>query len=215
MKVVHNHIYLKKERIIFCCLPKVANTSIKFAISEAKKLKKHPVNIHQHPYFQNRTLHSLAAIHSLRQKVPDLLMIAIVRNPFARLASCWRSKMWKSPLRMPELNVPLRCSFEKFAKAVCKQKDINSNMHYRSQHFGMFFKDKFLPTHWYRLENLTPAWKEIQSLSASRGLILPDIKHTNRSGVKNWRNHYTQEIYQSVRKRFQRDLNLFYPIAFC
>ena len=97
-------------------------------------------------------------------------------------------------------------SFEEFIKVVCEQDDQEMNIHYRPQSSLTHYRDQPVFDHLCKLERLDEDWRDVQHNILARGLApLPDLEKRN-STKSEWRNLYTDELFDLVRYRYAEDV---------
>ena len=146
-------------------------------------------------------------INDALQQYPKFEYVALARNPFDRLVSCWGDKIanevnnttWAKRYSQP---VPVKhgASFEEFARLVWRQPDDHSDRHYRSQTAQLTLDGKFLPTKIVKLEELD---------LVPEGCLLRQLPHEHKSERRDWRFYYTDDLHDLVARRYQEDLKQF------
>ena len=91
---------LPKHKLIYVAVPKVASTRIKMTLARvegrfSRSLKSGPRSRYRGPYgLRNITVGSFFRLATS----PDTLRFSFVRNPYARVVSCWAQKFGGKPL---------------------------------------------------------------------------------------------------------------------
>jgi hypothetical protein len=144
-------------------------------------------------------------------------VFTFVRNPFDRLASCYKDKFsGASPHYFRAFNArrwPFRQivfgeneSFDAFVKKVCAIPDHKSDIHFVSQHALLSDSGKILPDSIYQFENLSTIYPKLQE---KYGLL--ELPHKNNKNSRNWRSLYDEELISAVRERYREDFEMWYP----
>jgi len=203
-----NNIILPEHKLAFMLIPKCANTSIKYAILDALGINTKE-NIH------NPKLFKYADRCFIKSK-KDWLKIAIVRNPYDRLLSCWRSKIWE-PRRLHSGFTKYKVfyhkmPFEKFIDRVIELPDCIADQHFRMQSLELLSGGKLVPNLIGRMENLDNDWSKIQNAVFEHcKLKLPVLKLINATDKNN--NPYTRELKMRVYDKYATDFIEFGYVA--
>ena len=144
---------------------------------------------------------------------PDIPKLVLVRNPYARLVSCWADKIMSNNEYGTRYNMPQRCrklrmdmSFPDFVTKVVGIKEKDSDKHFRSQHKHI----SKLEIDWddlmiYRLEEELPYFIE----TARAHIPNFEMGHVNKSSHKPWQEYYNSRLTGLVYERYKRDFELF------
>lgn len=139
-------------------------------------------------------------------------IFTIVRNPLARLYSCYSDKIVShkekgipSPLAYWGLHNDI--SFENFVRQIAEIPDIESNTHFRSIHPFLTYKGNLIPHTICKLENLENDWLTVQK-NILNFPSLPKINQTNITGKPLYINAYNRELAEITYERFQTDIEL-------
>ncbi len=159
-------------------------------------------------------------------RYPDYKRFAIVRNPWARILSCYRDKVYWQRLESGEIirrqkifagfaryNRLLRrelfhpnMTFDEFVRIVARIPDVFSDRHFRSQH-KEFCQSNGTPfvEHLIRME----AYQEqMQSFLSSVGADGFDIKHEHKTRKSKRSEQFDDELAGIVARRYRRDIEL-------
>ena len=124
-----NNIVFPDYKLAFMCIAKNANSSVKRALMVALGIPEQ-VNVHDPRLF----LYTQKAWIDAQQ---DWLKVAVIRNPYDRIASCWRQKvMHKEKLHSGFTKfkeIYWKQPFNEFIEAVSNMPDWKSDQHFRSQ----------------------------------------------------------------------------------
>lgn len=223
---------LPEQRIIHLCVPKNASSRIKMALSsllgrtvksewEANKRKlsglKSPKRV------------GLSVFHRLATD-PETLRFAFVRNPYARLVSCWLNKFcdvrliaanpsvrsylaWRqhNDLSLPE-GPTSTLSFEQFIHLVTMtaKERVDAHWHLQADLLNMPGIDLNLIG---RVEFFARDFMRVlDHAQASDALRIDAVKPINQSGNGDWAHYYTSELAERVYKAYEIDFDRFeYP----
>jgi hypothetical protein len=130
-----------------------------------------------------------------------------VRNPWARLVSCWLSKFKHYPSHPTKPGVRHRSlyremPFEEFALFVCSVPDAKADVHFKSQH--CFLPEEVIYTGFEE----TFLW-DFDMIRDIIGLPLLPVPNSNRSGTGDWTAYYTDELAEKVGERYKEDIKQF------
>jgi len=126
-----------------------------------------------------------------------------VRNPFDRLASCYRHVIQKGALKNiqddPKLHREM--SFEKFIDVISEIELENMDIHFRPQY--TFIPEK--PDYVGKFENIQEDFKHI----CEKIGINVELLHENKTNKTIFRDYYTPKIIEKVLKLYEKDFELF------
>lgn len=194
---MNRHKILVCKDIGFAIIPKCGGTSIKFAARKALGFD-YSYNVHVDPRLE----------YVGWSDPKKLTRIAFVRNPLARLVSCYIEKVLcktnsKARDRFKKMGFNNSMSFDEFMSRVYKT-------YHRDAH--LIQQALFIPPQCelYRLEDIHIIWPRLMQ----RFKYLPMIEHHNKSGGENINDYHnartialTRAIYQSDFKLWLRTLN--------
>ena len=207
-----DNILLYEWRAVYISIPKVASTSIRTALARMLGHKKEEC-VHFEVNFPK------VAKKDIKLNFPDYFVFTFVRNPWDRLLSCFLDKIdprkdggtyrngveynfWKYGDTFHS-----SMSFNDFIKATCAIPDEEADIHFGSQY--QHFVDsngEMLPDFVGRFESLWDDWGMIRKKLKMPRLKLPHRKKTKH---QHYSDYYTSETCELVRKRFEKDINLF------
>lgn len=174
--VVHDN-----ERV-FAPVSKNANTSIKQAIQSATEKK------------------DFVPKDDIIRKYGNYEVVAVVRNPFDRLVSCFTFFQKVQPHYNRQYEFPTIDSFEEFVKAVHDWPDETSNKHFRSQ-FNLLSQDGyFLPDSLIDFRDV----ERIREFFPIKGL-----ENKKKQDRLHYSSFYTPVTRKLVEERFRVDLDYF------
>jgi hypothetical protein len=188
---------------VWLLVPKAGNSSIKKALCRALGLDEYPDALHRHWNYLSPS--------EIVNVDPALPRIAVVRNPYDRLASCWWQKLHRGGAsRLPSMGFRRGMMFREFLEVAAAFADDEADQHFRAQAYGMTCDGRFLPNFVARLETLTDDWDELRS---EFFLDLPDLSRENRSDPPDVQ---TPETRAMIAERWRADFRLLgYPEATC
>ena len=205
-----NNIILPDLKLAFMCIPKNANTSLKRALITALGItgveNPHDPTVFVYTnkqYIKNRIVND------------GWLAVGIKRNPYDRIASCWRQKV----LRPEGLHrgfkkyyndgIVWKQSFNDFVTAVSGIPDWKADQHFRSQYWDLCIGMVPIPQILLPIETLQEEWPVAQGRIFDHcGLEMPSLlKSKNATDKSN--QPYTKNIRQMVRKRYSIDFGVF------
>jgi len=200
---VNNYCIISNHKFAFCCIPKVANSSVRAALLMAQ-------GEYDSPKFSHT--HNALGVTSNRDVVAELdhswTICAIVRNPFARLVSCYADKICSDKIYSQNF---LQCGMEKnmkfkfFVERVCQNP--YGNHHFSPQADVLYVGGRLLPHFVGRFESLEDDWEHIRSMTT---LPLPRLPHLNACRYsKPYNEYFSPETVRMVEQTFARDLALF------
>lgn len=179
------------ERIVYMGVCKAANTSIKTALLEGREADPH------------RAFRSCSAVEALELRGLGYRVFSVVRNPIARLRSCWADKVvggFRPFLRDHGIEA---CGFDEFVARVADIPDCEANQHFRSMAFDLCVGDEVVPR-WWRLED--DPWRQVSKYIR----INLDVQRLNVSTDVPAVSQATERL---IRKRYARDFRLFYDAS--
>ncbi|SVA56043.1 uncharacterized protein METZ01_LOCUS108897 [marine metagenome] len=193
-----DYIILDDKKVIFASVAKSACTSIKTSITEEPP--KSPT-IHKHiREFSHKRIprgkHSYFAF-------------TYVRNPYERLASCYRSKFNledKSKFLYSHYlfgYMDNNDTFEEFVRKVSKIPDFMCDRHFKSQH-SIIFSSGAKVDYVGKVEDLPSDFEEIRQRYG-----FSELKVLNKSQGKSSEMLLTDEIRELIYNRFKKDFETF------
>ncbi len=150
-------------------------------------------------------------------KYQDYYKFTFVRNPFARLVSCYVNKLITDKKRLGKemrylyfenylfgyLNIDH--GFSNWAKRVCRIPDKFADRHFVLQSFLIHDKEGHeLVDEVFRFENLAADFEVIRAK-----YDLEPLPHYNKTNRGNWMDYYDEETARRVYQRYRRDIEEF------
>jgi hypothetical protein len=189
-----NNIVLHDHKLVFMCIPKAANTSIKNAIQKSLGMKGDPNQLGKFDIWDKYQIHS-----------SDYFSIAFVRNPIDRLVSCYKDKVIRKHFPAFEKHgIDHGMDFESFVEIVVSTPDIKADQHFRSQAHELLIDDEIVPDYIGNVENIYNDWQTVKTLCPT--LNLPDLPFDNVSGFDI---SIDDTIKDKIYKRYKRDFEIF------
>ena len=145
----------------------------------------------------------------------EYFIVTIVRNPLARLFSCYLSKVINTRAKgkkniLAFYGVHLDMSFEDFVHQVADTPDLHSNSHFRSMHPFLMHKGEIIPHKILRLEQIDTQWSEIQDrLPGLSALPKKNVSPQMDSKKNPLHIAYTRELAEIAYKRYFDDIHTF------
>lgn len=210
------HVILHQYKVIYFDTPKVACSSIRYALADLLEIKVAPqVGIHAKdslPHVDKKTLFD---------EYQDYFKFSFVRNPWDRLLSCYSEKIRDDKLNNNNFTNGVAnsigkhgvfrsgMSFEDFVDALNTIPDHKADPHFRSQYAllsnkaGELFLD-FIG----RFENLEEDFDKVCNLA---GMSKTNLPHKNKSPMKkaNYVDYYTEKTRDFVFQRYAKDIEVF------
>lgn len=150
--------------------------------------------------------------HVDHQQIAELaqqyFVFAVVRNPYARIVSCYKNKVLQSRERdrkgiLERYGLDMNASLEEFVDFVAEVPDRYADRHFRSQSWFLTWQGKLLPTYVAKLENIDHDWQEIYRHSG--------IEAPPRKNVSEGRNDVDLSpiLKERIYQRYEQDFVLF------
>jgi len=218
------------NKAIYYPVAKVANSSLKALSAEIisgdvpESLKKRngwkPYSIFRH-YDGKRFLRksNLLMPASRAVRLQGYWSYGFVRNPWDRLVSCYKDKINNDKSDSAYVNGVYQgfvrygdlfhrdMSFPEFAAAVCSISDKDSNHHFKSQYEFFYVGNKMKVDFVGKFENLSSDFEFVKGVCGyPEGLSLP---HHMKTDGGSYKDYYSEELVELVRKRYYMDVNLF------
>jgi hypothetical protein len=208
----YKNVLIEAHRLIYFELPKNACTSMKTQFAEVLQLPKHkdfPRYIHRH----ERYVFPLAAEKEILTTYKDYLRFAIIRNPWERLVSCYKDKIFYKDednayfiKTNPQFSRGM--SFADFVDLVASIPDHLADFHFCSQLALLTdFAGNFMCNYLANLDNLNIHFDKIKTAT---GVPFETIPHRlNTTKKSSYEDYYTPELVEKVRQRYHWDIEFF------
>jgi len=197
-----NNIILPEYKLAIMCVPKNANTALKWSLIRTFDLsandKPHSPDLFQY----------VSKEYILDQK--SWMKFAVIRHPVNRVVSCWKEKVTNREELFSGFKkhkgIKLNQSFEQFVDIICKIPDKKADLHFRSQYWHLFADDTFVPNFWADIKKLSQRWNEIKDrIKDFCGLELSDLTWENTTDyIKEWPN-IDSETLNKIKERYYLD----------
>lgn len=149
----------------------------------------------------------LRRVEDLNGMIP--FRFAIVRNPYARMLSCYLSKFIGRP--KPNLGKRLgtetALTFPDFVARVCRQTPLEMDPHWRVQYFNIYC-DRLSYDRFVKFENYEDEFNELMLRFFGRTGIHSVRKGAARAELK-LADYYTAELAQTVGQKYALDFETF------
>ena len=193
-----DYIILDEKEVVFASVAKSACSSIKTSIYGSPP---EGIQIHQHT--------SHLSHRRIPQKKTSYFSFAIVRDPYERLASCYRAKFNKVDESKFMFSNYLfgflknDDSFEEFVRKVSKIPDILCDRHYKAQNKIVFASGKMMDFIG-KFENLPSDFEEIRER-----YDFAELPMLNKSSGRTASDLFSDETRALASKRYEKDFELF------
>lgn len=131
-----------------------------------------------------------------------------VRNPFARIVSCYRNKIEDNPVHglryYKIIGFENDYGFESFVRNIVRIPDEWAERHFASQYFQAYDKGKLLVDYVGHFETLYDDYEKIKNRYG-----LGELEHRNASSSYDYRDYYTVELAELVYQRYKIDFTTF------
>lgn len=201
---------LEDRKLVFISVPKVACSSILSAIASSYQVKLQSA-LHSDPFWQ-----IVRGTLSAQQQTYD--KFAFVRNPFARIVSCYKHKILRVRMQSQTEQVPylfhkflpLESTFDEFINVISRVPDCHAEQHFKSQYAILYEGGRLLPDWVGRFETLAASWAEIAQKYRFEQ-ALPKLRSTAHlpDTPQDYRTYYTRPLVKLVYRRYQKDIEVF------
>lgn len=201
---------LEDRKLVFISVPKVACSSILSAIASSYQVKLQSA-LHSDPFWQ-----IVRGTLSAQQQTYD--KFAFVRNPFARIVSCYKHKILRVRMQSQTEQVPylfqkflpLESTFDEFINVISRVPDCHAEQHFKSQYAILYEGGRLLPDWVGRFETLAASWAEIAQKYRFEQ-ALPKLRSTAHlpDTPQDYRTYYTRPLVKLVYRRYQKDIEAF------
>ncbi len=204
-----NYYIDEHQKVAYMVVPKAGCTSIRVSM-----LRRDDIPDDQSAHFiKNNRRRQKPFVNA------DWFIFSFVRNPFARLVSCYESKYHDSFERNARARMRGHFDFdlylggymrddkgfEHFINQVVSIPYRIANPHFRSQYRMLVGKDgKPVVDFIGRVENLAADYEPIR-----KKYNFAPLKHYNKMNYGDWRDYYTTRLAKKVYKKFKQDVVYF------
>lgn len=172
----------EKYKVIYFRVPKAASTSLLITFRQIDNVKKLPTAYNKSSF-----------------------KFAFVRNPFDRLASCFRHVIQKGALQniQNDPNLYREMSFKDFVDIIVDYEVDKMDIHFRPQYNFIPEKPDFVG----KFENLQEDYLEVCKRIGIKSP--PQLLHKNKTDKTIFKDYYTKESLEKVYKIYKKDFELF------
>jgi len=206
-------LYFQKESLVYIAISKAANSSIRNSLSLLLETDDWVVASKEQA--DDYSVHDLSRQRLRRKKNTQWnYVFSVVRNPFSRLVSCYKSKFKKDitmwipfQYRWYLFNYfSLEDTFDDFVNKVVTIPDCFAETHIKSQYASIYYKWKCLADYIWKFENLTEDFECIRQKYTLEAL--PMFNATKKQNAS-YMDRYTPELLEKVYKRYKKDVDAF------
>ena len=205
----------------YVATPKVASNIIRGLIRQhqAKILFNHDEDIKHNKEFKtklDKQIKRSVKPSQVRALKGDQYLFSFVRNPLARLYSCYRDKVLNAEQRrsnctLSPYGIEFGMSFDEFVLRIAEIPDTKANDHFRSLHTFLTYQGNSFVDYVGKLEHLDEDW---QPLKEKFGLDCPQTDKCNRRvsagpAIPFKDLPYTMETAEVAINRYARDIELY------
>ena len=185
------YLICDQRKFVYVEIPKIACTSIKASFIKQQEMDE----ILRHLEFEKEQENEIHGHFQAKRRLPTVAQnyfkFGFVRNPFDRLYSCYKDKVYnsKASFMYPFGYFQHIVNFERFVKKVAKVPDAIGNRHFISQYYFLYKNNKCLVDSVGRFENLVQDFEPIRQKYQLNPLL-----HHNKSqaATDEWKDHYTE-----------------------
>ncbi len=214
-------ILFERLPLIYGRVPKVANTSVKAALTRLLEEPPEEGWRTTADAFWRKATHgetSLIDADAANQRRATHLIFSFVRNPFDRLVSAYNNKLIEidaPPAGMERMGLVRHMPFEGFLEVVAGTADQDLDVHLLPQSSILCRDGVPVPGFIGKLEAMTEHWRALHRRLRQWGLPalgrLP-AKNVRRDGESNLSSYFqSPRLIQLALDRYRQDVELFYP----
>jgi len=194
------------KKLVFLVLAKNACTSIKITLGKTYGIRTD--HIHDWANWKIR-------LARLKKHEKQYFKFAFVRNPYARIVSCYRNKVLLKEEQLSSIDgYPFYCikaniSFEKFVKKIVRIPDFLADIHFKSQYSVLYQRGQLLTDYLGKVENIEQDWKKLAQWYGLEANLVHSNNSTEKESVyRDYKLYYTQELAELVYQRYRQDFEL-------
>lgn len=203
-----NIVVFPEWKLAYIGIPKAANTSIKrWLLPLIGKPDEHYNNIHRDDVGFSYSDNEWLAEHK-----DEYFVFTVVRNPWARAYSTYKDKVVRKVVHGPlrKLGFTEGMSFRDFLVRCNDVGDDVADVHIRSQWSMVIRKGLCLTNLIIKTESLDSQIGSLKSfITTTTGCELAPFPWENRKTDGDYRGHYSGDMKDLVRKRYERDVAFF------
>ncbi|HED13496.1 MAG TPA: sulfotransferase family protein [Gammaproteobacteria bacterium] len=222
-----------KYRYVYIEVPKAACTRVKNIIHHLEKLPPVSVTFDRLPetrlymFIHDRQLFQLPSLITLQEKKAisilgdkEYFRFTFVRNPYSRLVSAWKNKLYFVEPGMEDTYIAIKnafpghlngryVGFEGFVRYLREDEDVSvCNPHYRLQK-RLIFPNAINYDYIGQVEQFDTGIKEFGERIGVHGLNGMTQGPANESDGGDWRSHYTEKLAEHVYNLYKEDFDQF------
>jgi dermatan 4-sulfotransferase 1 len=221
--ITRHYIVFPEHKLIYARIPKVANSSIKAALTHLLKFPPQAgVKTTADKFWKtgtNNETQILDAKHA-RALRHTHFSFSFVRNPFDRLVSGYNNKIIEEePVAkaMQFMGFKRHMSFASFIDAVCRTDDEQMDVHFMPQSTILTYRGLLVPKFVGRFEHIQKDWHRLNRRLRSNGFptlgALPS-KNVRRSGKTDLRTlFHSAHLVDRILEKYAEDFSYFYSGA--
>ena len=224
---------LPRQRLIYVCVPKCASTTIKGALTvlQGQRAAANTIHKRRRSGLRSPAQVGISTFHRIATD-PRTLRFSFVRNPYARLVSCWADKLQNKPLvhgdsfvdiyldHRAEVDAKLphgadkTLSFEQFVTFATATADARLDGHWNSQDDCIDMPGLTL-NFIGKVENFNEDFDHVLDHAGADDALRGSIgKRRNISRHETWQAYYNDALAARVYRAYERDFDrLEYPRA--
>lgn len=212
-------LVIRSWRVAYARVPKAANSSVKLALARGLGLpRKGPHKTARDAYWREIDPANIKFVSckdfATSGEYKDYFCFGVVRDPVARLVSCYKNKIVRNGRMSRSLRrngFRLGMGFDDFVRLVAKTPDDKCDIHIRSQSSMLCHEGQVLPDVVVDINALKASWTKIATPIKERtgvSLVLPPTKNST-ADVK-VEIELTPELEGLIRVRYVRDYELIF-----
>ncbi|PZQ14266.1 MAG: hypothetical protein DI565_12630 [Ancylobacter novellus] len=224
MSTLHRHfVVFRDQPLIYGRVPKVANSSVKAALSKllVGKLSAAAERTQSDGFWKRETNGETRMVTpggAWRMR-KEKFCFAFVRNPFDRIVSCYGNKMLDEKALtepMEKAGYRLNMSFADFVDLTVSIPDAELDPHFMPQSEMLLFNGQLVPRFVGHFEDLEGQWgrlkRRLAKLHKVEAPALPK-KNVRRSGDgADVRSYFTSDdLVEKIARKYRTDMDVFYP----
>jgi hypothetical protein len=195
-------LVLDDKKCAFLVLSKNACTSIKITIGKTYGIKTDDALAIHGLFHQNSQ-------HSTIKNAERYFKFAFVRNPYARLVSCYIDRaVSKGYFEGYIFRMQRNITFAEFVKKIVKIPDFLADRHFKSQYSVLYRRGKLLVDYVGKVENIEQDWLIVAEKCGFEPSVVRENLSTPKEGKRDYRLFYTQELADMVYQRYRNDFEL-------
>jgi hypothetical protein len=204
-EIEHREFFvLDDKKCAFLVVPKSANTSIKITIGKTYGIKTDEDQaIHGSSFVRNNLYLTL-------ENAERYFKFSFVRNPYARLVSCYTDKIIRKPHYFEGyiFRIARNITFAEFVKKTVKIPDFLADKHFKSQYSVLYRRGKLLVDYVGKVENIEQDWLKVAEKCGFEPSVVRENVSTPKGNKRDYRLFYTQELAELVYQRYRNDFEL-------